>query len=745
MLTLEILQQAWQQVETKNKAGGIDDISVEWFAENANTHLKNIFSFLQSQSYLPQPYLKIEIPKNETEKRNLGLASIQDKIVQEAILLLIEPKIDAIFVNNSYAYRKKKGPQRALTRVIHTITNEGNIWLLKCDIDDYFDNVPHKLLFDKLKPFVEDAYYLQLIQTFCKMAYVTHNLKWQSRNKGLPQGAILSPILSNLFLHSFDKYVLQHTNGYVRYADDFVIFTKSEAQALDLKERVIRHLKNKLQLRLNLPVRIQHSNTGFKYLGVWINNAEISIQAEKAQKLKEKITAAFKHREFPESYFNAIQGIRNYYGKLIPAHYLIPLDKHIELCWIKYLSDKKKYNTKKAIKAALTQLLWLSDLYRQNADVHNINLINTIYSNNRNLTIESPEQAIAIRKREYQKMANLQNHLFVRGFGKSISYSKGKIVVKQKGRVLNRFSLKNIKYLSVEGESISISTKVIHYCAENNIAIDFVETNGQPQAKLYSATATNFEIWVHQTAANVNQKAFFIAKQIVLSKIKNQLKTIKYFAKYAIKKEADLAIQYPITVKRLNNIIIGLKSNIDVQPIDDLRSKLMGYEGAASGSYWQFVKMMVDEETNFTHREHKGASDLVNSMLNYGYAILYRHIWSSVLQQGLHPGISYLHKASKKQGSLVFDLIEPFRQPIVDRAIIATINRGSKLSQQKNLLTTDTRNKIIKAVDRRLFAYGTYLKQKKHLYNIIHQQTQQLKFYLQGNTNTFIPYEISKW
>ena len=176
------------------------------------------------------------------------------------------------------------------------------------------------------------------------------------------------------------------------------------------------------------------------------------------------------------------------------------------------------------------------------------------------------------------------------------------------------------------------------------------------------------------------------------------------------------------------------------------RQQIMAIEGLSSAEYWHWVRLMIDEETDFTGREHQGATDLVNSMLNYAYAILYRHIWTSVIRQGLYPGFSYIHTPHKKKGTLIFDLIETFRQPVADRAIISLINRKTKLEvDKKGMLTKETKQKLITAINARLGRYDTYLKERSKMIDIMYKQTRELKKYITGKTDRFKPYQMSKW
>ncbi len=141
---------AWKMVKKKGSTGGIDRISIQDFEANEAEFLDKITQQIKDKTYSPEPYLKIAIPKNETEKRELGMLTIQDKIIQTAIKSIIEPVFEKSFLNNSYGYREGKGAVKAIHRLQHEQNNSGASWSLSMDIDGFFDNIDHDLLFKKL-------------------------------------------------------------------------------------------------------------------------------------------------------------------------------------------------------------------------------------------------------------------------------------------------------------------------------------------------------------------------------------------------------------------------------------------------------------------------------------------------------------------------------------------------------------------------------------------------------------------
>lgn len=198
---LENLVSAWNKVKEKGAAGGIDQISIEVFEKDLDTNLKNLSELLSIHRYIPEPYKEIKTSKGKDEYRYLSLPTIRDKIVQQAIKDVIEPIFEREFLDVSYGYRPNKGPVKAINRVSHLMVNEKRSWVTICDIDNYFDEIHHDILFSLLAERIKDDELLSLIRLGIKMGKVDKKLRWRDRVRGIPQGSIISPLLSNLYLH----------------------------------------------------------------------------------------------------------------------------------------------------------------------------------------------------------------------------------------------------------------------------------------------------------------------------------------------------------------------------------------------------------------------------------------------------------------------------------------------------------------------------------------------------------------
>lgn len=288
LTTFHALQNAWRIVRAKNSAGGIDGYTISAFEKKLTDNLNTLRHELLTGQWNPEPYLKVEIAKNETEKRKLGLLCIKDKIVQQSIKTAIEPSMEKMFLNVSYGYRPGRGAERAIRRVSHDLKHLKQSHIAKLDIDDFFDNINHERLFSRLGNWLQDEQTCKLIQLCIQTGTVTPQLKWNKTEKGVPQGAVLSPLLANFYLHPFDQFASAKMPVYIRYADDFVIAASTENEVQEHVMATKEHLHEHFFLNLNTPI-VRNSHEGVEFLGIMVSDRQLSITEKKKRELIERI------------------------------------------------------------------------------------------------------------------------------------------------------------------------------------------------------------------------------------------------------------------------------------------------------------------------------------------------------------------------------------------------------------------------------------------------------------------------
>lgn len=329
------LQKAlWQVIANKGSAGidGRKTIGLsDYFRENKSSILQS----LKEQKYLPQPILGVEIPKENGKTRLLGIPTVTDRLLQQAVSQALMPKYEFEFSAHSYGFRPNKNARQAVGKALEYI-HEGFTFIVDIDLKTFFDEVDHCLLLNLLYQKVKCPTTLRLIRKWLR-APIQINGKLQKRRKGVPQGSPISPLLSNILLNELDKELMRRNLRFVRYADDFSIYTKRQSDATATLKAIEKYLRTKLKLTINreksgIRKPVQFQLLGFGFVPTYIKGDKGKYQlvvSEKAWKRLKMSVKAITRKTKPMSFdervakINEVQrGWLNYfrgasiYGKL---------------------------------------------------------------------------------------------------------------------------------------------------------------------------------------------------------------------------------------------------------------------------------------------------------------------------------------------------------------------------------------------------------------------------------------------
>ena len=282
------LQKAFKQVRRNGGSGGVDQMSIKEFGDWFSKHYQELQTEIQQEFYQPQAVRGIKIPKPKGGFRQLGIPTIKDRVVQQAISQVLQPLFDPKFSPNSYGFRPKHNAHQALLET-RKIVKTGKKIIVDLDLAKFFDEVNHQRLMWLLSTRIGDKRLLKLISKILKTNIMQNGLEEQ-RIKGTPQGSPLSPILSNIVLDELDQELNRRGLSFVRYADDVQIFVSSQTSAERVQGSIIKFIENKMKLKVNREKSSIKPYYKMSFLGYSLTTGDnLRLSETSEQRLKEKL------------------------------------------------------------------------------------------------------------------------------------------------------------------------------------------------------------------------------------------------------------------------------------------------------------------------------------------------------------------------------------------------------------------------------------------------------------------------
>lgn len=291
ILTSENLNQAYKQVKRNRGAGGIDGMQVDSLLPFLKENQMKLVQSIRDGKYRPKPVRRVEIPKENGKTRKLGIPTVVDRLIQQAISQVLTPIYEKQFSDNSYGFRPKRGAHDALKRCQTNMT-EGYKYVVDMDLEKYFDTVNQSKLIQLLSETIKDGRVIALIHKFLNAGVMVGGL-FEESSEGVPQGGPLSPLLGNIMLNECDHELEKRGHRFVRYADDLMIFCKSKKAAQRTLDHLLPYIEGKLFLRVNREKTKVANVRAVKYLGygfyIYRGEGRLRIHPKCVQKLKDKI------------------------------------------------------------------------------------------------------------------------------------------------------------------------------------------------------------------------------------------------------------------------------------------------------------------------------------------------------------------------------------------------------------------------------------------------------------------------
>ena len=644
-LSLNNFQHAWEKVADKRGCAGVDGETINRFAENQTVNIYQLRQAVAQGTYQPFPCKQVIIPKRNGKQRELKIPTVRDRIVQQALLHILCPLMEQKFSAASFAYR----PNLSYLNAVETVAqwrDQGYQWVLDADIVKFFDTIDHQRLLKQVRFHINHSGILCLIKSWLSAGVLTEAGVMVSQ-KGIPQGAVISPILANIYLHEFDEWVTVTDLGLVRYADDFLVLAPTQARILEAKLEVINLLET-MGLRLH-PEKTQVTNfeRGFRFLGHgFLDNAIFPVDANEV------------------SLRSALRKIK---GVMVEK----TNGKH---------NRKKKEENPKAVTSPPTAIRQdtnfvgnvknlspnLSPTRREALNDMNVSDIGTLHQPflaevETELSQHSEADNSVVQKNSWHReMAAI--YLIEQGTTIYKEYQRFIIYVSEKPKL--EVPIREVQQILVFG-NIQLSTPVMQVCLREQIAVVFLSQSGRYHGHLWSSEFRDLDqelVQVRRWGDAAFQ--FQVSQAIVYGKLMNSKQLLLRFNRKRKFPDVERAI-------------IGINQDIEALEFSESLDRLRGYEGIGAARYFPALgQLITNSRFEFSLRNRQPPTDPVNSLLSFGYTLLFNNVLGFIIAEGLSPYLGNFHYGERQKPYLAFDLMEEFRSPIVDGLVLKVIHKS---------------------------------------------------------------------
>lgn len=613
------LYAAWDKVRRNDGSAGVDGVDIEDFAFALNTNLTRLQKDLQAKKYAPKPLLQVLIAKEDGSERPLAIPTVRDRVAMTAVSLVLVPLFERHFDNASYGYRPGRSAEHATLRV-QQLYDQGYKWVVDADIEDFFNQVDHSILFNRLREWVHDDALVRLITLWVR-AKIRSGEKFITPTKGLPQGSPISPLLANMYLDAFDDRLAAKGMRFVRYADDFLLLCKDEPSA---KQAFMDAgiLLADLQLRLKYrKSRVTSFAAGFEYLGALFQGALV-IPPRARNDPASKKTLPSEDVALSDD-FMPVRPVRSSGRMPEPGRIGHPGYPETSSPWHEGREDDDDVGAGSEASDPVYAEADISDSYHP-----------------------------------------FMRTLYVQQQGSLLTKDGSRFVVTYRGEPLASIPVVKVAQIMVFGNA-HLTTPVLKHCLLTGTPVTFLSRRGNYYGRLDNPLLVSPSLQAAQFATyHDERRRLALAKSLLRAKISNsrallmRQRRIKRLKQPLLSETIDALLDYHNRLQHAKDI-----------------AQALGFEGAAAKAYFRVMGEIINPAFTFTGRHKRPPTDPVNSLLSFGYSLLYYNMLALVHACGLHPYVGSLHAINDQHASLVSDMIEPFRAPIIDGLVFYLVNK----------------------------------------------------------------------
>lgn len=648
-LTRRALDAAFNRVNANQGCAGLDGQTTADFGVLLDSNLRELQRQVLTQTYRPAPVLRAWLPRPGKKPRPLAIPVVRDRVLQTAVADALTPLVEAELESCSFAYRRGRGVRQAVER-IQQLQRAGYRWVVDADIEGFFEHIDHETLLQRIASVAKESRLLDLLR-----AWLTAPLSDSGRlvaiDRGIAQGSPVSPLLANLYLDTLDDALLDANHMLVRYADDFLVLSRSKERAehaLELTTQVL----NRLHLRLNpIKSRIVHLDQGLQFLG-----------------------------------WNFVRTLA------IPAT-------------VKHLDEVEPPPAPPAVAVSLVNAgTAINSDAKPNADLGSADAETAADAGGDDEQSDLPTADDLEAPPDLPALAPLQRTLYLVDLEARMTCAASRLRVERAGQVVLEVPAINVDQVLLFGP-VAVTTQALHLLLRAGASLAYLTRHGHFIGRLEGSNEGSLVLAQAQhRCVNDAQFGLAVARRLVQAKIVHSANVL---ASYLRRHES--ARQPTASVPR--DMREFVRRSESAQSLESLR----GFEGAAASLYWQCWAAMVDPVWHFSGRKPRPAPDPVNALLSFGYSLLYQCVAGLLQARGLDARLGGLHVAKGTHLALASDLMEPWRALIVDSAVWNLVLNGGVTPEEFRTgsthckISTQARRSLIRAFEDRMNATRTVL------------------------------------
>lgn len=623
---MENFELAWDKVAANRGCAGVDGETITAFGYRKAHALPQLNQSVESGTYRPLPLRQLFIPKKKAGQwRELGVPCVRDRIVQQALLQVLHPVMEKEFEPSSFAYRPGRSHLMAV-RQVAKLRDQGYNWVLDADIVKYFRNIEHSRLLLEVRERLDRDWVIELVRAWVEVGVLT-KAGIVLPTKGVPQGAVISPLLANIYLDDFDARLGALGHKLVRFADDFVVLSRSRQRLIAGKAEVSRLLNEAGLLLHPDKTRLTRFDQGFRFLGHGFAG-DLIVPLKKGRKTD---TRGRKGKAIGDE-------VRLVHTEVSTG------PSEFQQAFLAALKEKQQ---------PIPPPLYVALGYKVRPDL-------------------KPGKRIEIGTNE-QVWETGMSSLYVMQQGTYLHKQQGRFVVRPPQGDAIEIPIREVERILLFG-SVQVSTAAMSTCTEQHIPVMLLSQMGDYKGHLWSAESPDLVVETAQFERRQDE-AFKceMARAMVTGKLMNSKQLLLRL------RRKDSHPMVLGAILRLSDTVDTLAKLGDVLTLEQIR----GYEGFGAAQYFAALNQLIrNPGFSLPQRAFHPPPDPMNSLLSFGYTLLFNNVFSLLITEGLNPYLGNLHGAERTKAYLAFDLMEEFRSPVVDTLVMKLVN-------QKEIRPTD--------------------------------------------------------